>query len=108
MVAPAPETEHPRRALFSPRTTRVVKTAVLVAIIAWWFLSNAWPGILIAFHPDDVMNLHFGWRLPVRQLVLANVVPFTHVYRPAGSAVYRIVYGIAGFHPRPFRVVTYC
>jgi hypothetical protein len=98
----------PPRSWIPPRASSVLKTAILVSIIAWWFLSNAWPGLLISFHPDDVMNLHFAFRLPVRQVVLDNLVPFTNDYRPSGQALYRTLYALAGLHPRPFRVVSYC
>src|SRR5690242_6905339 len=107
MNAVAPGTE-PRRARFSPRALSIVKAAVLVAIIGTWFLANAWPGLLIGFHPDDMMNLHFVFRMPVKTVVVDTLVPFTHDYRPTGQAVYRTIYALAGFHPLPFRVVSYC
>lgn len=73
-----------------------------------WFFANTWRGLLVPFTTDDLMNLHGAWSLrPLKLLVLANLSPFTAVYRPLGSAVYRIVFWFAGLNPLPFRMVAY-
>src|SRR5262245_53299150 len=84
-----------------------LKTAVAAAGILAWFLAHTWRGLLVFFQGDDMMNMYWAWDTPLWKLFLANLTPFTSVYRPVGAAFYRIMYTVAGFHPAPFRVVCY-
>jgi hypothetical protein len=86
---------------------RHAQSAAVALAPAAWFLANTWRGLLVPFTNDDLMNLYGAWTLPAWKLFVANLSPFTAVYRPLGSAFYRIVYLCAGLHPLPFRVVTY-
>ncbi len=54
------------------------------------------------------MNLYRAWDFPLRHLIIANLTPFTKVYRPAGGAFYRILFAIFGLHPMPYRIAIYC
>jgi hypothetical protein len=77
------------------------------ALIAAWFLALSWRGLVRDFTEDDLMNMYFAWILPAKRLILANLTPFTSVYRPVGSAFYRVMYLSAGLHPLPFRIAAY-
>jgi len=84
-----------------------LKFALVFVLIALWFFGHAWRGLFAGFQDDDMMNLYHAWILPWYQLIAANLVPFTPVYRPLGSALYRILYLVAGLHPLPFRLCAY-
>lgn len=87
--------------------TRHWKTIVVTAIIVGWLLGHTWKGLFVYFQDDDMMNLYQAWILPWWKLALANVTPFTTVYRPFGALVYRVLYDVAGLNPLPFRIVAY-
>jgi hypothetical protein len=87
--------------------TSRLKSAAAVAFIALWFFGHTWRGLFVGFQDDDMMNLYHAWVLPWYQLLAANLVPFTPIYRPLGSALYRILYVTAGLHPLPFRICAY-
>ena len=83
------------------------KRAAVAVFIAAWFLAQSWRGMLVDFTEDDLMNMYFAWVLPLPRLIVANLTPFNSVYRPVGSAFYRVMYDVAGFHPLPFRIAAY-
>ncbi len=85
----------------------MLKRAAVAAFIAAWFLTQSWRGLLVDFTEDDLMNMYFAWVLPLPRLLVGNLTPFNSVYRPVGSAFYRVMYDVAGFHPLPFRMVAY-
>jgi hypothetical protein len=87
--------------------TERLKSAALAAFLAVWFLGQTWRGLFIEFTEDDLMNLYLAWVMPLRRLLLGNLTPFTSVYRPVGSALYRLAFLFPGFSPRPFRIVFY-
>jgi hypothetical protein len=87
---------------------RYWKIIVVTAALGAWFFGNAWRGLLAYFNGDDMMNLYQAWDFPLRHLIIANLTPFTKVYRPAGAAYYRLMYDVFGLHPLPFRIATYC
>ena len=62
-----------------------LKSAVLMLAIAAWFLGHTWKGLAVYFQEDDLMNMYQAWVLPLYKLVLANLTPFTSVYRPLGA-----------------------
>lgn len=86
---------------------RQAQSAVVALALAAWFLANTWRGLLVPFTSDDLMNLYGAWTLRASKILVANLTPFTAVYRPLGSALYRVVYLFAGLRPLPFRVVAY-
>ncbi len=83
------------------------KTAAAALLLAAWFLARTWRGLLVYFQGDDAMNLYQAWILAPWKIALANLTPFTAVYRPFGTAVYRSLYAIFGWHPLPFRILVY-
>lgn len=60
------------------------------------------------FAGDDLMNLYTAWNFPRLHLLVANLTPFTKVYRPAGAVFYRVLYAIFGLNPVPFRIAFFC
>ena len=85
----------------------MLKRLAVAAFIAAWFLGQSWRGVLVDFTEDDLMNMYFAWVLPLPRLLIGNLTPFNSVYRPVGSAFYRVMYDVAGFHPMPFRIAAY-
>ena len=84
------------------------RSPVLVAIfIAGLFFYCAGFGLRTPFGYDDITNITVAWQAPLHQLLLALLVPFTTFYRPAGSAVYRLLFDIFGLNPLPFRIFVY-
>lgn len=79
----------------------------IALLLFLWFFAYAGFGLRASFDADDLMNMHIAFVTPWGKLLAANLVPFTTVYRPAGSLYYRVVYELAGLHPLPFRLVTY-
>jgi hypothetical protein len=75
--------------------------------LAAFFLAFTWRGIFVYFSGDDVSNLYFAWKPPLAEIVQANLFFWSHHYRPFGGAVYRTMFGIFGFHPRPFAILYY-
>lgn len=84
------------------------KSAAAAAFLAVWFLSQTWRGMFVDVTEDDLMNMYYAaWRIPLWKLFLANLTPFTSVYRPFGSLSYDAIYSVAGLHALPFRVFAY-
>lgn len=81
--------------------------AMWIAGACAWFLAHAWRGIFVQLQGDDLMNLYQAWTLPLPRLTIANLTPFTDVYRPLGAACYRILYWWAGLDPLPYRLFAY-
>ena len=77
------------------------------SILAAWFLGHAWRGLLVYFQGDDAMNLYQAWILPPWKILVGNLTPFTTLYRPLGTAVYRVMFHAVGWHPLGFRVLLY-
>src|SRR5262252_2566700 len=76
------------------------------AILAW-FSSNTWKAVLSGLDGDDLMNIYQAWKVPLREVVFANLTPFTSFYRPLGSAYYRTFHWAYGLNPLPYRIFTY-
>ncbi len=53
------------------------------------------------------MNVTYAWEPPISKLWLGLLTPFTAFYRPAGAAVYRLLFDIVGLHALTFRVFVY-
>jgi hypothetical protein len=84
------------------------RSASVVAIfIAGLFFYCAGFGLRTPFGYDDITNITVAWQAPLHELLLALLVPFTTFYRPAGSAVYRLLFDLFGLNPLPFRIFVY-
>jgi hypothetical protein len=82
--------------------------ALLVGgLFAAFFFYRTGFGLFTPLGYDDVMNATFAWLPPLHKLLQALLNPFTSFYRPAGSAVYRLLFGIFGLNPLPFRIAVY-
>jgi hypothetical protein len=86
---------------------RTGKTIAVVLALAAWFLGHAWKGLTVYFQGDDAMNLYQAWVLPTWKILAANLTPFTTVYRPLGTAFYKLGFDLLGWHPLGFRMVAY-
>lgn len=90
--------------------TRVQKLAASGILIAAYFFALTWHGLSAWFTGDDLANIQFlhgfGQR-PFGMLLVHTVIVLTPEYRPLGGVVYRILYGIFGLEPLPFRVFCY-
>lgn len=84
-----------------------MKAGALAAVVAAWFLGHTWKGLFVYFQGDDMHNLYGAWITPWWKLLLANLIPFTSVYRPLGALVYRTVFAAAGWNPLAYRVLVY-
>src|SRR5579884_3786264 len=87
--------------------SRRLTTIVIAALIGAWLIIVSWPGIMIGFDGDDVMNLHQAWHPPFSDFLVGNLVPFTTFYRPMGALYYRLCFAVFGWNPHAFRFVTY-
>ena len=85
---------------------RLKAIAVAVFLVAW-FLGHAWRGLTVYFQGDDAMNLYQAWVIPPWKIVVANLNPFTSVYRPLGTAFYRLGFSLLGWHPLGYRIAAY-
>ncbi|QOY89344.1 glycosyltransferase family 39 protein [Paludibaculum fermentans] len=87
------------------RTKWAAASAALVIMVApFWFAGD---GLRASYTPDDLMNLYRCWVDPWRDVLLANLKFWSPYYRPMGALVYRILYGLFGFHPEPLRVLCF-
>ena len=86
---------------------RLWKSAAVALFLAAWFLGHAWKGLTVYFQGDDSMNLYQAWVLPPWKILVGNLTPFTSVYRPLGTAFYRIGFGLLGWHPLGYRIAAY-
>jgi hypothetical protein len=82
------------------------RVAISLALAAW-FLGHTWKGLLVYFDGDDMQNIYHAWVLSPWKILFANLTPFTSIYRPFGTAVYRVLFEAAGLHPLPYRIVAY-
>src|ERR1700730_14422024 len=75
--------------------------------IAGMFYYFARPGLSYYFTDDDIMNLRRAWPVPTRDL-LRQVFTFDpQGYRTVGLLFYRLMFSLAGLHPRPFHWVCF-
>ncbi len=81
-----------------------VGIAVLVGL---YFLHLTLRGALTFFNPDDLTNLYAAWTDPWHKIITANLIFWSGYTRPLAALFYRLLYALAGFHPRPFHVVAF-
>jgi hypothetical protein len=74
--------------------------AAIWLVLALWFLSFAWPGLLAWFTPDDLMNLHGVAFLSPGEILFAKE-------RPGGNLVLKGLWMLFDLHPRPYRVFCF-
>ena len=86
----APEWYH--RVLLSSRRNAILATLAIAGI----FFGFAGDGLRAYFTPDEMMNLYGAWFRPLAES-----------RRPLGDLIYRALFGAAGLHPLPYRVVCY-
>jgi hypothetical protein len=83
-------------------------TGILAGLfIAAFFVAFTWRELLMYFSGDDVMNLYGYWSRPAADLVKANILFWTPYYRPFGGLIYRTLFGLFGFNPRPLYILYY-
>ena len=75
--------------------------------IALFFIAFTWRAMLMYFSGDDVMNLYGYWSRPAGELVKANFLFWTPYYRPFGGVIYRTLFAIFGFNPRPLYLLYF-
>jgi hypothetical protein len=76
-------------------------------LIGGFFIAFTWRATLMYFTGDDVMNLYGYWSRPVGDLISANFLFWTPYYRPFGGVIYRTLFAIFGFNPRPLYLLYY-
>jgi hypothetical protein len=84
-----------------------MRKALATIFIVAFFLAFTWPGPLLYYTGDDLMNLYKYWSTPLPQLVKANLMFWSTFYRPFGAVVYLPLYYIFGFNPRPLYILYY-
>src|SRR5580692_10111698 len=89
------------------RALRDTPSLVAGALLVAFFFYCTGFGLFIHLGYDDVMNTTFAWEPPLHNLLIALLSPFTSIYRPTGSAFYRLMFAIFGLRSEPFRIVTY-
>ena len=77
---------------------------VFVIVLAAIFMIFTWRGLTMFFSNDDVMNMYKAWSTPAWKIWKAQVLPWMPIYRPLGTAVYRVFYTVFGFHPLPLYI----
>ena len=75
--------------------------------IAAFFIAFTWRGALGYFTGDDMMNLYGYWSHPASDLIKANFLFWTPYYRPFGGVIYRTIFALFGFNPRPLYIFYY-
>jgi hypothetical protein len=92
------------------RISKHWKTAAGLSGVLVYFFVLSHHGLGAYFTGDDVMNLvgmHGYWRWPWWRNALEALMVVTPVYRPMGDVFYRLLYGVFGFNPLPFRAASY-
>jgi hypothetical protein len=78
-----------------------------VLFLIAYLLCFAGGGLGARFTGDDLMNLNFHLTPSFGRLLLSNLTYWSAAYRPMGGVVYVAIYRLLGFHPLPFRVVSF-
>lgn len=75
-----------------------------VAVLVLIFTCFTWRGLTMFYSGDDMMNMYKAWTTPALKIWKAQIFPWMPLYRPLGTAVYRIFYAVFGFHPLPLYI----
>lgn len=98
----------PRRLPNQPtRYTNVLRTPILIAFIALYFLWFAAAGLSTGFAPDDMHNMHKYWEAGPAAVAKANLTFCSSFYRPAGGAWYLALYSLVHMDPLAYRVTCF-
>ncbi len=81
--------------------------AGIAVLVGLYFLHLTLRVALTFFNPDDVTNLYAAWTDPWYKIIKANILFWSGYTRPLGALLYRLLYALAGFHPRPFHVAAF-
>ncbi len=87
--------------------TRFALTLGAVAAIVGIPLYLAGAGLGAYFTGDDMMNLYGAWSKPWKEVLLDNLRYYSPAYRPLGALFYRSLFALSGFHPWPFRALSF-
>jgi hypothetical protein len=77
---------------------------IFVAALALIFMCFTWRGLTMFYSGDDMMNMYKAWTTPALKIWKAQIMPWAPLYRPLGTAVYRVFYSAFGFHPLPLYI----
>ena len=77
-------------------------------LISIYLLALSVRAVNTYFSPDDLLGLYQSWIPPVGALLKWNIFFFlpSEAARPCVSAILRLIYWIAGFHPAPFKAIN--
>lgn len=81
-------------------STRQGTTLAAGAAIAAMFLGFAGGGLSGFFGADEMMNMYNGWFPTLAELLSRD-------FRPVGTLVYRVLFGIWGLNPLPYRILCF-
>ncbi len=90
-----------------PRYTSLLRTPILIAFLAAYFLWFAGPGLFTGFAPDDMHNLHKYWEAGPAAVAQANLTFWSSFYRPAGGAWYLAIYSLVHMDPVAYRATCF-
>jgi hypothetical protein len=77
---------------------------ICVAALVLVFICFTWRGLTMFYSDDDMMNMYKAWTTPALKIWKAQIMPWMPVYRPLGTAVYRVFYSVFGFRPLPLYI----
>jgi hypothetical protein len=93
--------------MFSTAGWAFLRRMLAGLFIAAFFIAFTWRALLMYFSGDDVMNLYGYWVQPAADMVRANILFWTPYYRPFGGLIYRTMFALFGFNPRPLYILYY-
>ena len=86
--------------------SRRILAFLTIASLAGFFLFFNLQSVKLYFDSDDLYALYFAWSKPMLQVIRENLYLWKGEFRPFGAFFYRGLFALAGFHPRPFRIVA--
>ncbi len=84
-----------------------MRTALIAAFVALYFLWFAAGGLTTGFAPDDMHNMHKYWEAGPAAVAKANLTFWSSFYRPAGGAWYLSLYSLVHMNPLAYRVTCF-
>jgi len=80
---------------------------ICVTALAVIFMCFTWRSATMFFSGDDLMNMYKAWTTPTLKIWKAQALSWMPLYRPLGTAVYRVFYTVFGFHPLPLYIFSW-
>jgi hypothetical protein len=77
---------------------------ICVAALVLIFIGFTWRALTMFYTGDDMMNTYIAWTTPALKIWKAQILPWMPIYRPLGTAIYRVFYHIFGYHPLPLYI----